>query len=59
MSLHPTYKLLLNQVGASRALWIAEKSGMPDNVLSEAKDSLGSVPLPSSSNKIRLLGVAF
>ena len=24
-TLHPTYKLLLNQVGASRALWIAEK----------------------------------
>nr|MDK6823858.1 DNA mismatch repair protein MutS [Lactobacillus gasseri] len=28
-TLEPTYKLLLNQIGTSRALWIAEKNGMP------------------------------
>ncbi len=54
-TLHPTYKLLLNQVGASRALWIAEKSGMPDNVLSEAKDFLntGSLPLKQANIKFK------
>lgn len=54
-TLHPTYKLLLNQVGASRALWIAEKSGMPDNVLSEAKDFLntGSFPLKQANLKFK------
>ncbi|WP_297814987.1 endonuclease MutS2 [uncultured Lactobacillus sp.] len=45
-TLHPTYKLLLNQVGASRALWIAEKSGMPEDVLSEAKDFLNTGVFP-------------
>ena len=54
-TLHPTYKLLLNQVGASRALWIAEKSGMPEDVLSEAKDFLntGIFPLRQASIKFK------
>ncbi len=54
-TLHPTYKLLLNQVGASRALWIAEKSGMPENVLSEAKDFLntGIFPLKQANLKFK------
>ena len=54
-TLHPTYKLLLNQVGASRALWIAEKSGMPENVLSEAKAFLntGIFPLKQANLKFK------
>lgn len=42
-------------MGASRALWIAEKSGMPEDVLSEAKDFLntGIFPLRQASIKFK------
>ena len=54
-TLHPTYRLLLNQVGASRALWIAEKSDMPADVLLEAKAFLntGIFPLKQANIKFR------
>ncbi len=54
-TLHPTYKLLLNQVGASRALWIAEKSGMSEAVLLEAKNFLntGIFPLKQANLKFK------
>lgn len=54
--LKPTYSLLLNQIGASRALWIAEKSGMPQNVLIAANDFLntGKFPLKQSNIKFKI-----
>ena len=54
-TLHPTYRLLLNQVGASRALWIAEKSDMPADVLLEAKAFLntGIFPLKQANIKFK------
>lgn len=55
-TLKPTYRLLLNQIGASRALWIAEKSGMPQNVLVAANDFLntGKFPLKQSNIKFKI-----
>lgn len=55
-TLKPTYSLLLNQIGASRALWIAEKSGMPQNVLIAANDFLntGKFPLKQSNIKFKI-----
>lgn len=55
-TLKPTYSLLLNQIGASRALWIAEKSGMPQNVLVAANDFLntGKFPLKQSNIKFKI-----
>lgn len=52
-TLHTTYKLLLNQVGASRALWIAEKSGMSKNVLLEAKNFLNTGIFPIKQAKLK------
>lgn len=52
-TLHTTYKLLLNQVGASRALWIAEKSGMAKNVLLEAKNFLNTGIFPIKQAKLK------
>ncbi len=55
-TLKPTYSLLLNQIGASRALWIAEKSGMPQNVLVAANDFLntGKFPLKQSNIEFKI-----
>ncbi|UWI42727.1 endonuclease MutS2 [Lactobacillus paragasseri] len=54
-TLKPTYKLLLNQIGASRALWIAEKIGMPQDVLTAASDFLntGNFPLKQRTIKFK------
>lgn len=52
-TLHTTYKLLLNQVGASRTLWIAEKSGMAKNVLLEAKNFLNTGIFPIKQAKLK------
>ena len=54
-TLEPTYKLLLHQIGTSRALWIAEKNGMPQKVLMEANNFLntGSFPLNQSQIKFK------
>lgn len=52
-TLKPTYKLLLNQIGASRALWIAEKSGMPQEVLVAANDFLNTGNFPLKQSKIK------
>lgn len=49
--LQPTYRLIMNQAGESRALWIAKRSGMSDPVLASAKKILetGEFPLKESS----------
>ena len=49
--LQPTYRLIMNQVGESRALWIAKRSGMSEPVLASAKKILetGEFPLKESS----------
>ena len=52
-TLEPTYKLLLNQIGTSRALWIAEKNGMPQKVLMEANNFLNTGKFPLNQSKIK------
>lgn len=52
-SLTPTYKLLLDQVGQSRALWIASKVGMPQDVVDLAESVLNGY-LPLSTSKVTL-----
>ncbi|WP_049150036.1 endonuclease MutS2 [Lactobacillus gasseri] len=54
-TLKPTYKLLLNQIGASRALWIAERSGMPQEILAIANNFLntGNFPLKQRTIKFK------
>lgn len=52
-TLKPTYKLLVNQIGASRAFWIAEKSGMPQDVLEAARDFLHTGKFPLKQGKIK------
>ncbi|RVU71477.1 MULTISPECIES: DNA mismatch repair protein MutS [Lactobacillus] len=49
--LTPTYKLIMNQAGESRALWIAGRSGMSDRVLKSAAKILktGELPLAEST----------
>lgn len=49
--LQPTYRLIMNQAGESRALWIAKRSGMSEPVLASAKKILetGEFPLKESS----------
>lgn len=49
--LQPTYRLIMNQAGESRALWIAKRSGMSELVLASAKKILetGEFPLKESS----------
>lgn len=41
-SLRPTYRLLVGAAGASHALKIAERYGIPTDVLEEAKEELGA-----------------
>lgn len=49
--LQPTYRLIMNQAGESRASWIAKRSGMSEPVLASAKKILetGEFPLKESS----------
>ena len=49
--LQPTYRLIMNQAGDSRAVWIAKRSGMSEPVLASAKKILetGEFPLKESS----------
>lgn len=49
--LQPTYRLIMNQAGESRALWITKRSGMSEPVLASAKKILetGEFPLKESS----------
>lgn len=49
-NLKPTYRLIMNQAGESRALWIAKKAGMSSQVLKTAKNILttGKIPLKVS-----------
>lgn len=49
--LQPTYRLIMNQAGESRALWIAKRSGMSDRVLHSAAHILktGELPVKESS----------
>ena len=49
--LQPTYRLIMNQAGEIRALWIAKRSGMSEPVLASAKKILetGEFPLKESS----------
>lgn len=39
-TLEPEYRLLLNQVGASEAMWLAERIGLKPEILALAKDQL-------------------
>lgn len=49
-TLTPTYRLLLDQVGQSRAFWIAQKVGMPKEIIAQAQKVLaGQLPLSSST----------
>lgn len=50
--LTPTYHLLLNQAGESRALWIARHSGMSDKVIKRAQKILKSGQLPIEQSKV-------
>lgn len=52
-TLEPTYKLLLNQIGTSRALWIAKKNGMPQKVLMEANNFLNTGRFPLNQSQIK------
>nr|WP_305741747.1 hypothetical protein [Lactobacillus gasseri] len=52
-TLEPTYKLLLHQIGTSRALWIAEKNGMPQEVLTQANNFLNTGKFPLNQSKIK------
>lgn len=52
-SLTPTYHLLLDQVGQSRAFWIAEQVGMPKEIIDQAEKVLAG-QLPLSSSKVTL-----
>lgn len=51
-NLEPTYHLVMNQAGESRALWIARKSGMPKKVLHSAQKILKTGKLPVSASKV-------
>lgn len=53
-TLQPTYHLILNRVGQSRALWIAEKSGMPESIIKNAEKILeeNAYPLKVKARKI-------
>lgn len=55
-TLKPTYHLILNQVGQSRALWIAEKSGMPESIIRDARQILekNTYPLKQKTRKISI-----
>lgn len=44
--LQPTYRLIMNQTGESRAFWIAKKSGMSDRILDRAKTILQTDKFP-------------
>ena len=50
--LTPTYRLIMNQAGESRALWIAERSGMPQKVLQSATQILTTGELPLRKSKV-------
>src|SRR5699024_1770286 len=50
-NLQPTYKLKIGSIGNSRALWIAKKSGIPENVLHQAEAILAGNNLPLSLKK--------
>ena len=52
-SLTPTYHLLLDQVGQSRAFWIAEQVGMPKEIIDQAEKVLAG-QLPLSNSKVTL-----
>ncbi|MFD1549144.1 endonuclease MutS2 [Levilactobacillus fuyuanensis] len=39
-TLEPTYRLLLNQVGASEAIWLAERLGLAQSILDAARQRL-------------------
>lgn len=55
-TLKPTYHLILNQIGQSRALWIAEKSGMPESIIRDARQILekNTYPLKQKTRKISI-----
>jgi len=40
-TLEPTYQILLNQVGASEAIWLAERLGLSQTILTAARERLG------------------
>ncbi|WP_125583766.1 endonuclease MutS2 [Levilactobacillus cerevisiae] len=42
-TLEPTYRLLLNQVGASEAIWLAERLGLADPIIAAARQRLSDV----------------
>lgn len=50
--LTPTYRLIMNRAGESRALWIAERSGMPQKVLQSATQILTTGELPLRKSKV-------
>jgi len=39
-TLAPTYQILLNQVGASEAIWLAERLGLSSAILTAARQRL-------------------
>lgn len=51
-TLQPTYRLKMNEVGDSRALWIAEKVGINKKVITEAKKILQTGKYPLKASKI-------
>jgi len=42
-TLRPTYRLLLNRVGNSEAIWLAERLGLADSILQAARQRLDQV----------------
>lgn len=53
-TLVPTYKLLIGQVGDSRALWIAKRVGMPTQILTTAEHFLADGIYPTAVTGIHL-----
>ncbi|CCI85521.1 DNA mismatch repair protein [Lactobacillus pasteurii DSM 23907 = CRBIP 24.76] len=53
-TLSPTYRLILNRVGDSRALWIAKKVGLSDRVLHLAENYLERDEFPLAHKQVKL-----
>lgn len=53
-TLKPTYRLILNRVGDSRALWIAEKSGMSKTIIKNAKRIMDGHSYPYKIKKQKI-----
>lgn len=53
-TLSPTYRLILNRIGDSRALWIAKKVGLSDRVLRLAENYLARDEFPLALKQVKL-----